>query len=80
MSSPRKLLRRALDALTQIEEDAERIPDARRTLEAALGPDGGADLAQDRDVVARSLAALDAARMAAGPEQPDLRAEASNQG
>lgn len=62
MSSPRKLLRRALDALDQIEADAARIPAARRALVDQLGPDGYDELVRARKVVARSLAVLNGGR------------------
>jgi hypothetical protein len=40
VSSPRRLLGRALNALEQVEERAGEFADAREELEAALGPPG----------------------------------------
>ena len=57
--SPRKLLRRALDALNDLEALAERYPDARERLEAAVGAAGWAGLLEARDRVREAHAAVD---------------------
>ena len=69
--SPRKLLRRALDALRQIEEIAERYPEARAELATTLGPAQMDDLLRARRSVEAALDALEAARTAAPPPGSD---------
>lgn len=46
-ASPRKLIRRALDALEQVDDVLQRYPEARADLERRLGP----------ELLARTLAA-----------------------
>lgn len=70
-SSPRKLLRRALDALRQIQETTDRYPDARRELEATLGSDGLAELDRARAILARTAERLEEGRTAA-PARAEL--------
>lgn len=63
--SPRKLLRRALDALQQVEEVAARYPEARAELATTLGPDRMARLLEARRSVEAALTALEAERASA---------------
>jgi hypothetical protein len=72
MSSPRRQLRRALEALRQVQETLARFPDARAELERALGPDGVAAVDRAYADVARVVAVLDQ-QLEQAPASPDAR-------
>ncbi len=61
-ASPRKLLRRALDALRQLDDVRARYPDAERELAEALGADHLRALDAARDEIARAVERIEATR------------------
>ncbi len=70
-ASPRKLLRRALDALDQVDEVLRRYPEARADLERRLGPDLFARTVGARETLAEAAAALDVDPAATPRPAPD---------
>lgn len=58
--SPRRLLRRASEALDALRDVQTRYPDARAELDAALGTDGTARLAEAAAVIRAAADALQA--------------------
>ena len=66
-ASPRKLIRRALDALEQVDDVFRRYPGAREDLERRLGPELLARVVDVRRALDEAATALDAAPPGASP-------------